>query len=60
MQYRVAIDLKPDYIEPRVGLGAALLRLRRPAEAIPQYGAALRIDPDSAQAHNGLGVVARF
>ena len=49
------VRLKPDYTEPRVGLGGALLSQRRAGEAIPHYREALRLDPDLAEAHNGLG-----
>jgi len=53
--YREAIRLKPDYTEPLVGIGGALLRLGRAPEAIPYYRQALKLDPNLAEAHNGLG-----
>lgn len=38
-------------------IGSALDRAGRPAQALPFYLEALRLDPDQAAAHNDLGVV---
>jgi hypothetical protein len=46
--YRQAIARWPSRVEGYGGLAAALIDLDRPAEALEQYDAALRIDPNNA------------
>jgi tetratricopeptide (TPR) repeat protein len=46
--YRQAIARWPSRVEGYGGLAAALIDLDRPAEALQQYDAALRIDPNNA------------
>ncbi len=51
-----AIEIKPDYFEPRYNLGKALAQLGRLDEAISHYQKALEIRPDYAETHYNLGV----
>ncbi len=53
--YDRARALAPDYAPAALGRGQLLLRLGRAEEAIPNLEAALA-SPDSASAHDGLGV----
>ena len=46
--YRAAIARWPKRVEGHGGLAAALIDLNRPAQALEQYDAALRIDPNNA------------
>ncbi|WP_213769954.1 tetratricopeptide repeat protein [Bradyrhizobium sp. dw_78] len=55
--YAEAILHHPGNPMPRVNLANLLLRANRHAEAREHYEAALRIDPDRAEAHQGLGAV---
>jgi len=55
-QYRKALEIKPDYAEPRSNLGLALFNKGEKQEAIAQYREALDISPDFADARNNLGV----
>jgi glutathione synthase/RimK-type ligase-like ATP-grasp enzyme len=55
--YAEAILHHPDNPMARVNLANLLLRANRHAEAREHYEAALRVDPDHAQAHQGLGAV---
>lgn len=48
-------DARPEVIE--VNLARALARAERPREAIEHYRRALELDPSSAGAHGGLGLV---
>jgi protein O-mannosyl-transferase len=52
--FRKAIELKPDFSPAHIGLGGALLRLRRVDEAAREFQAALALGRDPAFAHNGL------
>lgn len=54
--YRAAIAQSPDRSDLRNNLGYNLLLQRKPAEAVDQFEAALKIDPRSQIAHNNLGV----
>jgi tetratricopeptide (TPR) repeat protein len=45
----------PESARAHYNLGFVLMGLGRSQEAIPEYEAALRIDPNYAQAHNNLG-----
>src|SRR5262249_42642611 len=42
---------KPDYAEAHSNRGAALMELKRPAEALASYDKALALKPDFAEAH---------
>jgi Flp pilus assembly protein TadD len=55
--YAEAILHHPDNPMARVNLANLLLRANRHVEAREHYEAALRVDPDHAQAHQGLGAV---
>jgi Flp pilus assembly protein TadD len=55
-EFRTAVRLKPDYVEPRYNLGIAYARQGRLDSAIAEYHEALRLKPDSAGAHNNLGI----
>ncbi len=54
---RKAIEANPDSLAGHVNLGAALIRLNQPTEAIEQFRLALAIDPDNAPALFNLGVL---
>jgi glutathione synthase/RimK-type ligase-like ATP-grasp enzyme len=55
--YAEAILHHPDNPMARVNLANLLLRANRHVEAREHYEAALRVDPDHAPAHQGLGAV---
>ena len=55
--YAEAILHHPDNPMARVNLANLLLRANRHTEARQHYEAALRVDPDHAAAHQGLGAV---
>jgi glutathione synthase/RimK-type ligase-like ATP-grasp enzyme len=55
--YAEAIQHHPDNPMARVNLANLLLRANRHVEAREHYEAALRVDPDHAPAHQGLGAV---
>ncbi|HLK21830.1 MAG TPA: tetratricopeptide repeat protein [Bryobacteraceae bacterium] len=52
--FRKSIALNPNYSPAHVGLGGALLRLRRIDDAAREFQAALALGRDVAFAHNGL------
>lgn len=52
--YREAVDLRPQDAGVRANLGTALARMGRFADAIPQFEAALAIDPDLQIAKRNL------
>jgi tetratricopeptide (TPR) repeat protein len=54
---RRAVELKPDFMEARLNLGAALLDGGQDAEARAAFDGALAIDPRSAPAHFRLGSI---
>lgn len=54
---RRAVELKPDFMEARLNLGAALLDGGKDEEARAAFEAALAIDPRSAPAHFRLGSI---
>jgi tetratricopeptide (TPR) repeat protein len=49
-------NLGSNYVLARVNLGLALLQRGQVDEAVAHYQTALKINPDSAQAHSNLGV----
>jgi tetratricopeptide (TPR) repeat protein len=53
--FRKAIQLKPNYPEAHLGLGQALVNLKKWTEAVPSFQQAIRLKPDYIQAHMGLG-----
>ena len=57
-RYRVARELRPDYIAVPVNLGNIYLELNRLDDAAESFRAALQLDPNDAAAHYGLGQVA--
>jgi tetratricopeptide (TPR) repeat protein len=58
-QYRVALEINPDYADAYNNLGNALFQKGNVDEAIVHYQRSLEINPDNAEAHNNLGL-ARF
>ena len=56
-EYQTAIRLKPDYVEARNNLGAALARTGRLPEAVAEFERVLQLKPDNEEAHNNLGNV---
>jgi len=48
----------PGNARARNSLGVTYIKLGRPADAVAQFEASLRIDPDLAMAHYNLGVIA--
>lgn len=56
--YLAAIRLEPERVSHRIGLGSALVRLRRMAEAVPVLRQALQMNPSDEKAyyaHTNLG-----
>ncbi len=56
VQYRKAVEIKPDYAEAHYSLGVVLARRGQVDEAIAQYQKAVEIKPDYAEALNNLGL----
>lgn len=56
-EFRVALQLAPDYVEAHLSLAALRLRHEQLDEAGQHFEQAARLLPGSAQAHNGLGIV---
>jgi len=54
---RRAVELKPDFVDARMNLGAALLDAGRADEAQEMFKATLEIDPGSSAAHFRLGSI---
>jgi len=57
-RYRVARNLRPDYIAVLVNLGNIFLEQNRLQDAMESFRAALEIDENNPAAHYGLGQVA--
>lgn len=56
-EYQAAVEEKPDYVDARGNLAAALMDIAgRLPEAIAEYQAALQFEPNSATLHNNLGI----
>ena len=53
-QFREAIRLQPDYVAPRILLGASLLALGRMAEAVQQLERAVKLKPRKSLAREQL------
>src|SRR5204862_416968 len=53
--FRLGVDADPNQAGMRVNLAAALERVSDARGALEQYQQALRLDPDLAEAHFGLG-----
>ena len=49
-----ALQLRPDFVDAQVGLGNVLVDEGKPAEAIPHFAEAVRLDPDNEGAHYKL------
>jgi tetratricopeptide (TPR) repeat protein len=56
IEYKAALQIRPDQAELRNNLGVAYARLGRIEEALAEYAEALRIDPNCVEAHNSLGL----
>jgi len=54
-QYKMAIELKPDFVKAYNNLGSALIAERKIEEAISHFKMAIKIKPDYADAYNNLG-----
>ncbi|MCH7537632.1 MAG: sulfotransferase [Proteobacteria bacterium] len=54
-QFKIALELAPDFPPLAEDLGSALARQRKFAEAIPLFEQAVRLDPELANAHKKLG-----
>jgi tetratricopeptide (TPR) repeat protein len=57
LEYRRAVELKPDYPEALCNWGVALASLDRTAEAEEKYRQAIAVDAGFAGAHHNLGVI---
>jgi tetratricopeptide (TPR) repeat protein len=53
--YRLSLEINPNYEDALNNLGYALAGQKRYAEAMPYYEAALRVRPDHVEVHNNLG-----
>ena len=56
-EYRIVIELNTKDIETRNKLGIVLYRKARFKEALEQFKAVLRWDPDNFDAHDGTGLI---
>jgi len=54
-QYQAAEKLDGKDFDTHISLALALLHANRPADALPEFRSALALQPDSAEAHLGLG-----
>ena len=52
--FQRALQLRPDFVDAQVGLGDVLVDEGKPAEAIPLFAEAARLDPDNEGAHYKL------
>jgi len=55
--YRKSLQIRPNYLDARIGLAQALVRRGEWVEAIEHYGRALEIKPGDANLHVGLANV---
>jgi len=56
LQYKEALQLKPDYPDARNNLGNALVQQGNIIGAVSQYTEALRLDPGNVKAHFNIAV----
>lgn len=54
--FRAALRQDPNSYDARIGLADVLARMGRYDESIPEYAAALRLNPGSAVAHNNYAI----
>src|SRR5205823_4482357 len=54
--YREAVRIAPDDLSSRINLAGLLAGLGRQENAVEQFQAALRLDPRSLRAHDGMGL----
>ena len=55
-QFKIALKIKPDYVDAHYNLGYALSRQGNLDAGIHQFGETLRLDPDNLKALNNMGV----
>ena len=55
-EYRIALQIEPEYAQAHSNLGLVLAQMGRVKEAITEYQTALRINPKLAETRNYLGV----
>jgi Flp pilus assembly protein TadD len=56
-QFKIALEIKPDYVDAHYNLGYALSRQGNLDAGIHQFGKTLRLDPENFKALNNMGVV---
>jgi len=57
LAYAAALEIWPDYVEARVGIGDARQAKGQFDEAIEEYKKALALEPESARVHYGMGKI---
>jgi len=55
--YATALEIWPDYVEARVGLGDARQAKGEFDEAIEEYKKAIALEPENARVHYGMGKI---
>src|SRR5437764_419070 len=55
-RFRQALQLQPDHVAARAGLGVTLASMRKLPEAVAELRQAVHLRPDFAQVHHNLGV----
>lgn len=56
-EWKIALQLNPNFTRPINGLGAALAKERRYGEALPYLERAIQLNPNDADAHMNLGAL---